>query len=130
MSFSSQFQPTQIRQITKDRQVQIRWSNGEVYEYSMEYLRVMCPCAKCSGHTPDQAQLIDGKQDITIRSIVPVGHYAVKLVFSDDHDSGLYSWDTLYELGEKKDVFWQDYLEALKKAGKRRKPSVFPIKVV
>ncbi|MBF0147386.1 MAG: DUF971 domain-containing protein [Magnetococcales bacterium] len=130
MSFGSQFQPTQIRQITKDRLLKITWSNGEVFDYPMEYLRVMCPCAKCSGHTPDQAQLIDGKQDVTLQSITPVGHYAVKLAFSDDHDSGLYSWDTLYELGVRQNVLWQEYLEALEKAGKRRKPSTIPIKVV
>ncbi|HIJ82993.1 MAG: protein of unknown function DUF971 [Magnetococcales bacterium] len=130
MSYGSQFQPTQIRQVTKERRLKVHWSSGEEFEYTMEYLRVMCPCAKCSGHTPDQAQLIDGKQDVTIKSITPVGHYAVKLAFSDDHDSGLYSWDTLYELGVRQEILWQDYLAALEKAGKRRKPSIFPIKVV
>lgn len=130
MSYGSKFQPTQIRQVTKDRMVIISWSSGETFEYSMEYLRVLCPCAKCSGHTPDQAQLIDGKQDVTIKAIIPVGHYAVKLAFSDDHDSGLYSWDTLYELGTQQKILWQDYLDALQKAGKRRKPSIIPIKVV
>ncbi|MBF0415670.1 MAG: DUF971 domain-containing protein [Magnetococcales bacterium] len=130
MSYGSRLQPTQIRQISKERLLKITWSSGEEFDYTMEYLRVMCPCAKCSGHTPDQAQLIDGKLDVTIQSIVPVGHYAVKLAFSDGHDSGLYSWDTLYELGARQAVLWQDYLNALEKAGKRRKSSVIPIQVV
>lgn len=130
MSYGSAYQPTEIRQITKDRLLKIQWTSGETFDYTMEYLRVSCPCAKCCGHTPDQAQLIDGKQEITIRSITPVGHYAVKILFSDDHDSGLYSWETLYDLGVRQEILWQEYLEALKKAGKRRKASVFTIKPV
>ncbi|MBF0110216.1 MAG: DUF971 domain-containing protein [Magnetococcales bacterium] len=130
MSFGSHHKPLQLRQISKERRIVITWSSGETFDYTMEFLRVMCPCAKCSGHTPDQAQLIDGKQDVTIQAITPVGHYAVKFTFSDDHDSGLYSWDTLHELGTRQETLWQAYLEALEKAGKRRKPSIIPIKMV
>ncbi|MBF0124682.1 MAG: DUF971 domain-containing protein [Magnetococcales bacterium] len=128
MSYGSKQLPTEIRQLTAERKVIISWDSGERFEYSMEYLRVTCPCADCRGHTPSQRKLIDGKIDVTIRSITPVGHYAVKIIFSDDHDSGVYSWETLYDLGQQQSSYWQDYLDQLQAAGKRRRPSVFMIK--
>ncbi|MBF0165018.1 MAG: DUF971 domain-containing protein [Magnetococcales bacterium] len=127
MSYGSQHIPTEIRQKRADRVVEIHWDTGEKFTYTMEFLRVSCPCAKCVGHTPDQAQLIDGQQDVTIRAIEPVGHYAIKISFSDGHDSGLFSWETLFELGARMEEIWRDYLEALKAAGKRRKASMIPI---
>ncbi|MBF0160016.1 MAG: DUF971 domain-containing protein [Magnetococcales bacterium] len=130
MSYGSKQIPTEIRQVTSERKVVISWNNGDRFEYSMEYLRIACPCADCRGHTPSQRKLIDGKSDVTIRSITPVGHYAVKIVFSDDHDSGVYSWESLYDLGQGQQGYWQDYLEQLQVAGKRRRPSVFMIKPV
>ncbi|MBF0425182.1 MAG: DUF971 domain-containing protein [Magnetococcales bacterium] len=130
MTYGSRRVPTEIRQITKDRLVRIAWNSGEQMELSMEYLRVVCPCADCRGHTPDQRKIIDGKQDVTVTAITPVGRYAVKIVFSDGHDTGVYSWDTLWEVGNDKESLWQAYLEDLARTHKRRKPSVFPIKVV
>ena len=130
MSYGSQHIPTEIRQQNSEKRIIITWDTGEQFTYSWEFLRVQCPCAACSGHTPDQAKLIDGKQSIRIRAINPVGHYAVKLEFDDDHDSGVYSWETLFDMGVRMEGLWQSYLEALKTAGKRRRPSVFPIKVV
>ena len=130
MSYGSEHVPSEIRQKRQERMVIITWDTGEVFSYSMEYLRVKCPCADCCGHTPDQAKLIDGKQDVVIREITPVGHYAVKLHFSDDHDSGVFSWQTLFDIGLQQESYWNAYLEALQKANKRRRPSVFPIKVV
>lgn len=130
MSYGSEHTPTEIRQKRQERLVIITWDSGEVFSYTMEYLRVKCPCAECCGHTPDQAKLIDGKQDVTILNISPIGHYAVKFEFSDEHDSGVFSWETLFELGVKQESFWQAYLEELKAANKRRRPSVFSIKAV
>ncbi|MEO5339240.1 MAG: gamma-butyrobetaine hydroxylase-like domain-containing protein [Magnetococcus sp. MYC-9] len=130
MSYGSEHIPTEIRQKSQDRQIQISWDTGEVFSYSMEYLRVKCPCAECCGHTPDQAKLIDGKEQVTIQKITPVGHYAVKLHFSDEHDSGVFSWSTLFDLGLRHDLYWQNYLSALKAANKRRRPSSFPIRVI
>ncbi|MEO5346506.1 MAG: DUF971 domain-containing protein [Magnetococcus sp. YQC-9] len=127
MSYGSQHIPTEIRQKRAERVVEISWDTGEKFCYTMEFLRVRCPCAKCAGHTPDQAQLIDGKQDVTIASITPVGHYAIKIAFNDGHDSGLFSWETLFELGVHQEEIWQEYLNALQAAGKRRKSSVIPI---
>ncbi|MBF0454351.1 MAG: DUF971 domain-containing protein [Magnetococcales bacterium] len=130
MSYGSKHIPTEIRQITQEKLLRISWDTSEVFDYSMEYLRVMCPCADCKGHTPDQAKLIDGQQNVTIRSLVPTGHYAIKIIFSDGHDSGLFSWETLYDLGSHQEVYWKEYLAELEKAGKRRRPSVFAIKPV
>lgn len=130
MSYGSKQIPTEIRQVTKDSLLRITWNNGEIFDYSMEYLRVMCPCADCKGHTPDQAKLIDGQQNVKITSITPTGHYAIKIAFSDSHDTGLFSWETLYDIGSHQEVYWQEYLAELEKAGKRRRPSVFAIKAV
>ncbi|MBF0175720.1 MAG: DUF971 domain-containing protein [Magnetococcales bacterium] len=130
MTYGSRHTPTELRQITKDRVVRITWNTGEQMELSMEYLRVVCPCADCRGHTPDQAKLIDGKQDVTITSITPVGRYAVKIAFSDNHDTGVYSWEMLWDSGVNKEALWQTYLDDLKSANKRRKPSVFAIKPI
>ena len=130
MSYESAHTPTEIRQKRQERLLVITWDTGEVFSYSMEYLRVKCPCAECCGHTPDQAKLIDGKEDVTIKEITPVGHYAIKLHFSDEHDSGVFSWQTLFNLGLKMEMLWQDYLDALKVANKRRRPSIFPIKAL
>lgn len=130
MSYGSEHVPVEIRQKQEAKEIVITWDTGEVFSYSMEYLRVKCPCADCCGHTPDQAKLIDGKQEVIIQKITPVGHYAVKLAFNDDHDSGVFSWPTLFDLGANQESHWQAYLEALKAANKRRRPSVFPIKVV
>ncbi|MBF0190860.1 MAG: DUF971 domain-containing protein [Magnetococcales bacterium] len=127
MSYGSQHIPTEIRQKRAERVVEITWDTGERFRYSMEYLRVRCPCAKCAGHTPEEAQLVDGMQDVTITAMAPVGHYAIKITFSDGHDSGLYAWETLFELGVNQEAIWADYLEALRVAGKRRKASVIPI---
>ncbi|MBF0285926.1 MAG: DUF971 domain-containing protein [Magnetococcales bacterium] len=112
--------PTEIRGIAAERRVVIGWESGEEFSYPMEYLRVGCPCADCRGHMPSQRKLIFGKRDVTIETMEAVGHYAIKIHFSDGHDTGVYSWGTLYELGAHQERFWADYLEELKAAGKSR----------
>ena len=87
---------------------------------SCEFLRVYSPSAEVRGHGQGQEVLQPGKKDVTITAVEPVGHYAVKLVFSDGHDTGLYSWDYLYSLGEGHDALWARYLGQLKKAGASR----------
>ncbi|WP_130470511.1 gamma-butyrobetaine hydroxylase-like domain-containing protein [Candidatus Magnetaquicoccus inordinatus] len=130
MSYGSEHIPNEIRQKSQEQRLQITWDSGEIFSYPMEYLRVKCPCADCCGHTPDQAKLIDGKQGVTIQSLLPVGRYALKIAFSDGHDSGVFSWSTLFDLGLQQERYWQEYLEALQAAKKRRKPSIIPIAVV
>lgn len=112
--------PTEIKLHQQSRQLEISFDNGARFELSFEYLRVFSPSAEVRGHSPDQAQLQTGKKHIDIKDIQPVGNYAVKLVFDDGHDSGLYSWDYLYQLGSEQDRNWQDYLARLAAAGASR----------
>ena len=88
---------------------------------SAEYLRVHSPSAEVQGHSPDQAVLQIGKENVKIEAIEPVGNYAVLLRFSDDHDTGIYAWDTLYDLGENQDYNWKNYITRLRDAGHTHK---------
>ena len=87
----------------------ISYPDGD-YELTYEFLRVFSPSADVQGHTPDQAKLQVGKRDVTIVDVAPVGEYALKLTFSDGHDSGIYSWEWLEDLGKNKEAFWAAYL--------------------
>jgi len=87
--------PVAMRNYGKDGFLEIDWSDGHQSRYSHEHLRVECPCADCRGHTPDQAKLITGKQDVRITQIEPVGNYALRIHFDDGHDTGLYEFSTL-----------------------------------
>jgi DUF971 family protein len=90
------------------------------YQLSAEYLRVFSPSAEVRGHGPGQEVLQVNKEQVGISQIEPVGHYAIKIYFDDGHDSGLYSWDYLYELATHQDNLWQDYLNRLAEAGYQR----------
>ena len=92
------------------------------YELSAEYLRVMSPSAEVRGHSPDQAQLQTGKKYVKFEGIEAVGHYAIKLVYDDGHDSGLYTWDYLYDLCLNQTQYWQSYLQDLQQANQSRDP--------
>lgn len=113
--------PTDIKLHSKSRMLDITFSDGVSYSLSCEYLRVNSPSAEVRGHGPGQEVLQLNKELVNIKAIEPVGMYAVKLVFDDGHDSGLYSWEYLYELGEGQDEKWQDYLQRLSQAGHQRK---------
>ncbi len=93
----------------------------ESFDLSCEYLRVYSPSAEVKGHGPGQEVLQVGKQNVNINAIEPVGNYAIKPVFDDGHDSGIYSWETLYQLGKRQQENWADYLERLQVAGQSRK---------
>ena len=114
--------PTEIKLHQKSRILEIGFDDGKSYRLSCEYLRVYSPSAEVRGHGPGQEVLQEGKKDVEIAAIEPVGNYAVKLVFSDGHDTGLYSWDYLYHLGENQPRLWQQYLEKLALAGVFREP--------
>ena len=92
-----------------------------------EYLRVFSPSAEVQGHSPEQAVLQHGKKHVSFRDIEPQGHYAIKIVFSDGHDSGIYSWTYLRELGDRQQENWAGYLERLAAAGKTREPQFIAI---
>lgn len=119
--------PTEIKLHQKSRIFEIAFADGERFELSYEYLRVFTPSAEARGHGPGQETLQVGKREVTIERVEPVGNYAIRPVFSDGHDSGLYSWDMLYNLGKHHDELWQAYLDRLEAEGKSRDPADNPV---
>jgi DUF971 family protein len=113
-------QPTEIKLHQSSRVLEITFANGRRFRLPYEFLRVHSPSAEVRGHGPGQETLQVGKRDVTINDVEPVGHYALRPRFSDGHDSGIYSWDYLYDLGERQDAAWQRYLERLAAAGASR----------
>jgi DUF971 family protein len=115
--------PIEINLHQVSRQLDISFDDGRSFTLPVEYLRVFSPSAEVRGHGPGQEVLQTGKSQVNISAIEPVGMYAVKLVFSDGHDTGIYSWDYLYDLGAKRDSNWKSYLARMQAAGKSRDPS-------
>ncbi|MGB7816759.1 MAG: DUF971 domain-containing protein [Methylotenera sp.] len=113
--------PIDIRLHQASRLLEIKFDNGTECMLSCEFLRVHSPSAEVRGHGTGQETLQIGKEHVYITDIEPVGNYAVKLVFSDGHDTGLYSWDYLYYLAEHYEALWQDYITKLEMAGHSRK---------
>lgn len=105
--------PTDIKLHQQSRTLELAYESGERFELSCEFLRVFTPSAEARGHGPGQETIQTGKRNVTIQSIEPVGTYALQFVFSDGHDTGIYSWDLLYNLGLHRDELWQDYLKLL-----------------
>ena len=122
MSTSSIHTPNNIKLHQRSRLLEIGFESGETFQLPCEYLRVHSPSAEVRGHGAGQEVLQLDKHNVNIIAIDPVGNYAVRLVFDDSHDSGLYSWDYLFELGEKRVTKWQDYLTLLNEAGHERQP--------
>lgn len=118
--------PTEIKLHQKSRRIELAFDNGERCELSFEFLRVFTPSAEARGHAPGQETLQVGKRDVDILAVEPVGNYAIKPVFSDGHDSGLYSWDMLYTLCTHRDELWQAYLDKLAAEGGSRDPALCP----
>jgi DUF971 family protein len=112
--------PTEIKLHQKSRVLEIAFADGKRFSLPFEFLRVHSPSAEVRGHGPGQEVLQVGKKDVDITNIEPVGSYAVQLVFSDGHDSGLFSWDTLYDMGANQDTMWKHYLERMQAAGASR----------
>lgn len=112
--------PTEIKLHQKSRLMEIAFADGAAFKLPYEYLRVFSPSAEVRGHGPGQETLQTGKREISIDTIEAVGNYAVKPSFSDGHDSGIYSWDLLYDLGVNQERNWQDYLARLEAAGASR----------
>ncbi len=105
----------------KSRILEIEYDDGQVFKLPCEYLRVYSPSAEVTGHGPGQEILQLNKEEVTIESIEPQGNYALKFIFDDRHDTGLYTWDYLYELGSNYEEKWQNYLDRLKAAGHERR---------
>jgi len=109
--------PLSLKLRTRSRVLAVDFSDGAHFELPFEYLRVYSPSAEVRGHGPGQETLQVGKHEVVITKIEPVGHYAVRLVFDDGHDTGLYTWAYLYELGRDREAKWQTYLNRLKELG-------------
>ena len=112
--------PTEIKLHQKSRKLEISFSDGQRFEIPYEMLRVYSPSAEVRGHGPGQEVLQSGKKDVDITAVEPVGTYAIQPMFSDGHNSGIYSWEYLYDLGHRRERLWLSYLDRLKAAGASR----------
>lgn len=108
--------PSELRVSADRRTLRVGFDDGEAFALSAEMLRVMSPSAEVQGHSPDERVTLGGKLNVLIADLVPVGHYAIRIVFDDEHSSGLYTWSYLHELGREREARWAAYLEEL--AGK------------
>ena len=113
---------TDIRLHKATQVLEVAFDDGARFRLPAEYLRVESPSAEVQGHGPGQKQVLGGRRHVGIIGIEPVGNYAVRLLFDDLHDTGIYSWEYLHELGREQDQRWQDYLNALEVKGLKREP--------
>lgn len=121
-SYETEFWPTEIRVRSEERRLEIDFDNGTQFRYPAELLRVESPSAEVQGHGPRQKTLVAGKRQVGIVGVEPVGNYAVRIRFDDGHDSGIFSWKYLYEMGERQKELWDAYLAALADGGLSRDP--------
>ncbi|MDH5190974.1 MAG: DUF971 domain-containing protein [Gammaproteobacteria bacterium] len=117
----TKLKPTELKLHQESRVLEVAFDNGDKYELPCELLRVYSPSAEVQGHGPGQETLQVGKEKVNIQGIEPVGNYAVCLRFDDGHETGIYSWDFLHDLGANKDKKWDTYLQRLEAAGHKRK---------
>ena len=114
--------PTEVRLFRERAEVEIDFDDGRTFRYPAEYLRVESPSAEVQGHGPDQKKIIAGRRHVRIDEIEPVGNYAIRIRFDDKHDTGIFSWSYLYELGASYREKWDAYLAALLYRGLSRDP--------
>jgi DUF971 family protein len=119
----TEIRPTEIRLDRAARVLHVSFDDGKDFALPAEYLRVESPSAEVQGHSPDQKQTVAGRRHVGITGIEPIGHYAIRLIFDDRHDSGIYSWDYLRRLGEEYDRRWPAYLDELAARGLSRDPT-------
>ncbi len=112
--------PTELRLAKDRRSLRVSFEDGTAFELPAEYLRVMSPSAEVQGHSPSERKTVPGKRDVQILAVDPVGNYAVKLRFDDMHDTGIYGWEYLHELGAKQAEKWREYLAELEAKGLSR----------
>lgn len=116
----TQPQPTEIKLHQKSRMLEVAFSDGKTFRLPCEFLRVYSPSAEVRGHGPGQEVLQTGKKYVAITKVEPVGSYAIQLAFSDGHDTGIYSWDLLYDYGMRQEEMWAHYLKRMAEAGASR----------
>jgi DUF971 family protein len=121
-SFETEHWPGEIRYLAADKRLEIDFDNGVTFSYPVELLRVESPSAEVQGHGPGDKKVVAGRRHVGIMEIEPVGNYAVRIKFDDLHDTGIFSWQYLYQLGRNQDQIWQAYLSALEAQGLSREP--------
>lgn len=121
--------PKKVRVNRADKSLQLLFDNAE-YTLPAEYLRVYSPSAEVRGHGASAPVLVSGKLHVGIDSVEPAGRYALKIVFDDGHDSGIYTWEYLLELAQNREANWQNYLERLSRAGRGRDPDESAVKIL
>ncbi len=114
--------PVEIRLKQAEKALEIDFDDGRSFSFPAEFLRVYSPSAEVTGHGPGQRVIVAGRRHVGIMELVPVGNYAVQIKFDDLHDTGIYSWDYFYELGETQDELWQEFLDDLEAKGLSRDP--------
>lgn len=114
--------PTEVRLKSKEKALEIDFDDGSRFRFPAEFLRVESPSAEVQGHVPGQKQIVAGRRHIGIMGVEPVGHYAIRIRFDDLHDTGIYSWAYLHELGHRQEELWAAYLKALSERGLSRDP--------
>ena len=112
--------PVEIKLHQVSRRLELTFDDGKTFQLPCEFLRVYSPSAEVRGHGAGQETLQVGKKNVEIKAVEPVGNYAVQLAFSDGHNTGIYSWDLLYDYGLRQDELWAQYLERLAQAGASR----------
>ncbi len=115
-------QPLEIRLKRAEKVLEVDFEDGSSFRLPAEFLRVESPSAEIQGHGPGQKTTIGGRRHVGIMGIEPVGHYAIRIKFDDMHDTGIFSWDTLYNYGVNQDAMWAEYLAALEAKGLKRDP--------
>jgi len=122
-SLETEHWPQEVRYISGDKRLEVDFDDGSCFSYPAELLRVESPSAEVQGHSPSQKQTVAGRRHVGIMGIEPVGNYAIRIKFDDLHDTGIFSWSYLYELGRDQDEIWRAYLDDLKAKGLSRDPA-------
>jgi DUF971 family protein len=120
--YASQHRPTEIRLNTKEKLLDVDFEDRKCFSLTAELLRVESPSADVQGHGPGQKKIVSGRRHVGILGVVPVGNYAIQINFDDLHDTGIFSWDTLYDYGVRQDELWNEYLKSLEEKGLSRDP--------
>ncbi|MBF0093203.1 MAG: DUF971 domain-containing protein [Alphaproteobacteria bacterium] len=126
LEFGTKHWPLEIRVNKADKTMEIDFDDGKTFRIPAELLRVESPSADVQGHSPDEKQIVPGKRNVGIIGVESVGNYAISINFDDTHDTGIYSWDFLYQMGENKDRLWSEYLNSLEKLGLTRDTVIGP----
>ena len=122
--------PSEVKLRKRSNTLELIYSDGNYLEFPSEFLRVYSPSAEVRGHRKEQEVLQAGKRNVRLKSVAPVGNYALKLEFDDGHNTGIFSWDYLMSLGRDKKTLWNDYLLKLEKAGKTRDPTPSDLQII